>query len=375
MNGLAWTPSKFRSAWLLGLWGAVTWSVLRLHDAPLAREHSIRGPWGFGPTIPALLAAHGFWLLVAIPGALLAGRWLSKGRANALGWTCLGLGALGLIVVSLGAWTSRPEVDHPGARAYTAERILFAVATTVDVPIIPVALAGIVLLSLGRRRSRAAGPGPGTTDGPEDGCDSLLCDLPAPRLGVRAAGRIEVGKPFPELTLLGRDGKTLAVPADLAGRASILYFMRAAGCSICRGHVRALVGIHDRLPDPKPRVVVVHPGNDAASRALAGKFQAPFTFASGRARGVYAMLGVSDRSFGLFRGSGTILLDDLGVVRHARLGILPHGAFSEPELLNAHQLLGEDPAVGPLEEQETPHGGARAVPVPLGRDPFDRVTI
>ena len=83
-------------------WGAAaTWCILSLHDAPIAGGHSICGPWGCGPTIPALLSAHGFWLMVAIPASLWAGKRLTGRRVVAVGWVCLALGMSGIAAVSL----------------------------------------------------------------------------------------------------------------------------------------------------------------------------------------------------------------------------------------------------------------------------------
>jgi peroxiredoxin len=340
VKGIALSSTTIRSGCWLCLWGVATWCILSLHDAPIAREHSICGPWGCGPTIPALLSAHGFWLMVAIPGSLWAGRRLASRRAFALGWACLGLGLGGIAAVSLVDRMNWREATHPEARSYATERILFALASTVEVPLIPGIIAGLVLLNAGRRASRKpAYPKLATPIEASDGCTSDLCGLPASGNVVRVKARIEVGKPLTALTLVRHDGLAFVVPEVADGRALVLYFMRDAGCSICRKHVRTLVRSFERLRALGTEVIVVQPGGNAASRALADSQSAPFTIASGRDSRAYDAIGLSTRNFGLLQGSGTLLVDGRGEVQYARLASLPFAAFSESELLEAiHRL-------------------------------------
>ncbi len=341
MKALGMSPAIIGLSWKLGLWGLATWSVLRLHDAPIAQTHTICGPWGCGPTISALLAAHGFWLLVAIPGAFWVGMRLRSGRAVALGWVCLGLGGAGIVAVGLGGVMDRPKAaSRLQARSFLTERVLFALATTVQVPLFPTAIAGLILLGAGRRRSRlrpSVGPGPDAE--PEDNCGDGLCETTTPPDVVRKSGRIEVGYPLPGLTLLTRDGRALAVPGVANGRDSLLYFMRASGCSICRGHVRALAQIHEEYYLHGTDVFIVHPGGSKASKSLEDSLLTPFTIVSGREFRVYDAIGLSGRNFGLSRGSGTILIDRRGVIRHLRLASFPSGAFSRSELLDDYYRL------------------------------------
>jgi len=325
------SPSILGLSWRLGLWGVATWLVLSLHDSPFAEDHSICGPWGCGPTISALLAAHGFWLLVAIPGAVWASKRLAARQAVVAGWVCLGLASASIIAVASRELMSRPKLAaRLEVPSYRTERILFALATTVQVPLFPTAFAGLILLNAGRRHSRSQSS---LGSEAEDGCGNGRCDSSVSLDISRGAGRIAVGEPLPGLTLVTHDGQVFVVPSVGQGRASLLYFMRAADCSICRRHVRTIVRIFEENPLQDTAVFIVHPGGQKASKALENSLPTRFNIVSGRDFGAYKAIGLSHRNLGLSHGSGTILVDCRGVVRHLRFAGLPFGAFSEPRLL------------------------------------------
>lgn len=219
-------------------------------------------------------------------------------------------------------------------------------------PLIPGIIAGLILLNAGRQHSRV--PSPPEFTAPieaSDGCASDLCGLSTSNDVLPDASRIEVGKPLKALTLVRHDGSAF-VPAVAGERALVLYFMRDAGCSICRKHVRTLAGIFERLRILGTDVIVVQPGGNEASRTLADSQSVPFTIASGRDSRAYDAIGLSARSLGLLRGCGTLLVDGRGVVRYARLASLPFAAFSESELLDAIHWLGTEKANASSESKQ-----------------------
>jgi len=150
-------PSVVRFAWQVSLRGLAAWCVLSLHDAPIAQEHSICGPWGCGPTIPSLLAVHGFWLLVAIPGAFRICQWLTTNQKVIMGRVCLGLASIGIFAVALGALIHRPgsEATQRQLETYLVQLVLFALATTIQVPLFPTGVVGLIFLAAGRHFSKA----------------------------------------------------------------------------------------------------------------------------------------------------------------------------------------------------------------------------
>ncbi len=128
--------------WAVGLFG-----VLSLQYLPdrFFGEHSVCGPWGCGAPLPALMACHGFWLVLFAPATIYAARRLKP-------WTVWRLGA-GLVALSLfellgvALWQAIswwPNVDKSLHR-YALERYLFVLATLVDVPVLETLLAGIAL--------------------------------------------------------------------------------------------------------------------------------------------------------------------------------------------------------------------------------------
>jgi peroxiredoxin len=333
------SPTAIRTACRLGLWGAATWCILSLHDAPIAREHSICGPWGCGPTIPALLSAHGFWLLVAIPAAFWAATSLTTKRSVEVGLVCLGIGLVGIVAVALGESIKWPGVAHHEGQSYLIQRILFSLATTVQVPLFQTTLAGLILVHTGHRGKKV--PRPAALGSGSDGasCVGGLCDPIPPLDEAKKLNRIEIGKPMPRLTLSDHEGRAFVVDPENRGRASVFYFMRAPGCSICLGHLRSIARIFEARRLDGTDVFIVHAGVDGASRALQESFPSAFTIASGRAFGAHEAIGLAGLGLGLGLGSGTVLADKSGVVRLANLAALPFGTFSEPELMNAHASI------------------------------------
>jgi hypothetical protein len=128
--------------WAAGLQGAL--QLCRLPDRYFG-EHSICGPWGCGPPLPALLAWHGFWLVLMTPVAAMAVLYLPAKWVTRLGITLASLGFLGLAAVA--AWQAATWLPQASdwQRQYIGERYLFAVATLVDVPIVQSLMLGTIL--------------------------------------------------------------------------------------------------------------------------------------------------------------------------------------------------------------------------------------
>ena len=333
MNALS--PTSRRLAWRLGLWGLASWLVLRLRDATFAGEHSICGPWGCGPTIPALLAAHGFWLITLVPLAYWARSTLSASRAIVLGRTLSGLSAVGIASVATWELAHWPTTDRAGLRAYTVQHGLFALATLVEVPLIQGVIAGLILARTTRR---------GAPDGAVDGCGDESCGSLGPTGGAGPApDRIEVGQPFPRRTFAVPGDKPIVIPDEDSGRTTVLYFMRAAGCSICRGHVRRLAERRIEIDALEADVFILHPGDARASRALGKSLDLGFPIIASRDPEI---LGPKARRLMGLRTCGTLIIDGRGMIRSVRLARLPHGGFHEAQLLTSlRRIKDEIPSV------------------------------
>jgi peroxiredoxin len=322
MSHLAVSPAVLGMSGRLGLWGVATYGVLRLEGLSIGPEHSVCGPWGCGPTIPSLAAAHGFWLMVILPAAFWAGRRLPAGRRVATGWVLIGLGLGGLAALVVGDLATWLTTVGPELRPYAVRRALFVAATLVEVPLAPMALAGLILVQ-SARRSRSV------DRGAAEECPDGSCDLPAPV----DRGRLAVGSRMPTLGLVDRDGRPLSVPDLTGSRPMVLYFMRAASCSICLGHVRELSHLSPAIRSMGADVLVVHPGTEEGSRKLFDALDLPIAIVSGAE--AYEQIGLGSWVFGAIRGSGSIVVDPEGVIRYARRAVLPSGAFDRVELLEA----------------------------------------
>jgi hypothetical protein len=149
-----------RIRWLVlaSAWAGATFGVLALERIPGDYAHDCCGPWGCLPPLQALVAMHGFWLMLMVPPtAWLLGQ-ASPAGLRIAGATAFWVGAFGLAVVmgrGLLGWLDATGGLHP----YAVRRMLYVAVTATDAPFGQVALTGIVWWLVGRgrtRRSRAA---------------------------------------------------------------------------------------------------------------------------------------------------------------------------------------------------------------------------
>ena len=136
---------------LLLIWIATLYGVLQAGPYLGDLGHGICGPWGCGPPLEALTVYHGFWL-VLIGGLTTAAIWFcSAAKLHVAGRTLIVVGLCGLL--GLTAWELTHMTDT--MRSYAVQRCLFALATQVDVPIVPATLAGIACWIAGHRKNAA----------------------------------------------------------------------------------------------------------------------------------------------------------------------------------------------------------------------------
>ncbi len=147
-------------------WGGALWGILnlRLPGAELFGQHSICGPWGCGPPLSALVIWQGFWMvLLGGPVGLAIWTW-GDVWVRRIGVALLGIGLLGVLgIIAYEAATYLPRIAD-GQPAYFVHRCLFSLVTLIDLPILPLSLAGIVMVCAPqRRRASAALPSAGAT--------------------------------------------------------------------------------------------------------------------------------------------------------------------------------------------------------------------
>ena len=142
---------------LAAVWGVSLLGVLQIQYLPLDTGHSVCGPWGCGPPLPPLIAYHGFWIVLLSLPTVLGCRGLAPSPLQKTGWVLAAVGLSGLLLVGL--WELIPSLPHwlPRIRdlapRYYVQRYLLSLATLVDVPIVPLTLAGLCCLLMARTKA------------------------------------------------------------------------------------------------------------------------------------------------------------------------------------------------------------------------------
>jgi len=129
---------------------------LQLLHVPGDFSHAVCGPWGCGPPLQALVACHSFWGVALL---LPAGVFHANASADRMRWVGRMLTLVSLAgLVGVAAWQVIdwwPAVSD-WQRSYLPQRILFVLATTVEVPLLQGLLFGGALWMAGTVRGRAS---------------------------------------------------------------------------------------------------------------------------------------------------------------------------------------------------------------------------
>ena len=135
-------------------WGAAAFGALQfVRFEALFEGCSICGPWGCSPPPEAMIAAHGFWLVVFLALVRVVSASPSARRLRLLG---RGLTALGLLtLLGVVGWVLLTWLPGSATRQkYVVQRTLFVFATLTDVPAVQATLAGVAMWVLGAVRGR-----------------------------------------------------------------------------------------------------------------------------------------------------------------------------------------------------------------------------
>ncbi len=128
---------------LLSLWTGGLYGCLQIVHLSGNWGHWICGPWGCGPRLQALLACHGFWLMLLWPPAILLKRRLDPGTGRLTGNVLLGLGVLSLVSMTL--YQAITWLPATRSAAYFLHRVLFVIATQIEIPTVEVIVVGLYL--------------------------------------------------------------------------------------------------------------------------------------------------------------------------------------------------------------------------------------
>lgn len=131
-------------------WAALLYGALTLRRVPGEFSYLICGPWGCGPSLQSLVACHTFWLvLIGPPLWVVGGRWSLSGLrlATAGIWFVVIAGVLVTCIWQIVTWIpSFPGGTELAWQNYW-QRCLFVLATMVEVPLLPLAIASLPLLT------------------------------------------------------------------------------------------------------------------------------------------------------------------------------------------------------------------------------------
>jgi hypothetical protein len=107
------------------------------------------------PPTQALVALHGFWIMVLVPAVLLGSRFMSAVSLRRIGMALIAVGiagALGIAVFQQLTWVPEAPAER---HAYVIQRTLFLLFTKADYPLIPITLAGLLCCAITLRRKTA----------------------------------------------------------------------------------------------------------------------------------------------------------------------------------------------------------------------------
>lgn len=126
-------------SWLLA-WLVSLYASLELHRFQGYVGHSICGPWGCAATPEALLGYHLFWTVLLVPVAWAIAKYVVIRPAYVLPAALIGSGIcalIGMLYLAGSSW-----IAEGGDSAYLMQRMLFTLATNVDLPAVQIIVAG-----------------------------------------------------------------------------------------------------------------------------------------------------------------------------------------------------------------------------------------
>lgn len=129
------------------LWALLIFAALQTKGLVSETEHSVCGPWGCGPAIGDLVAMHAAWLAVVGPPLIYFSyranfsSYLMRSIAAGLFTT----GIAGMLTVIAWQWLFWLPSASTWSKDYIWQRCGFAIVTSVDFPLIPAVILGMML--------------------------------------------------------------------------------------------------------------------------------------------------------------------------------------------------------------------------------------
>lgn len=126
---------------------------------------------------------------------------------------------------------------------------------------------------------------------------------------------VRVGAPIPEVTLRLHDGRTVKLRELAAGQIVVLYFYPRDGTPLCTAQACAFRDAYDAFTRLGALVIGVSSDSVERHQQFAQSQRLPFLLASDEDGALRRALGVP-RTWGIFPGRVTYVIDGQGIVRH-----------------------------------------------------------
>ena len=153
------TPGRVAGVAGVAVWAATLLGVLKLRHAPGLGDQYYCGVWGCGASTGALSAVHAAWAVVLVPAAVLRARRVPRRLAVRLGIAACAAGLLAAALYTawdVWAWLAPPTAMK---RRFVWHRVGFTLLNQTDVPLLPLALAGLAVAGAAvTRRSASTTP-------------------------------------------------------------------------------------------------------------------------------------------------------------------------------------------------------------------------
>lgn len=130
-----------------------------------------------------------------------------------------------------------------------------------------------------------------------------------------SATPVQIGDPVPEVRLELHDGRTVPLRELIAGRVAVLYFYPRDGTPICTAQACAFRDAYEEFSRLGAVVIGISSDSTQRHRQFAEQHRLPFLLASDEEGALRRAFGVP-RTWGIFPGRVTYVIDPGGIVRH-----------------------------------------------------------
>ncbi len=126
---------------------------------------------------------------------------------------------------------------------------------------------------------------------------------------------LRVGEPAPDFSLPSSTGELVRL-SDFRGKSAVvLFFYPKDNSPACTMEACSFRDSHEAFREAGAEVIGISSDSETSHRGFAGRFRLPYVLLSDRDGAVRARYGVP-RTFGLFPGRVSYLIDREGIVRH-----------------------------------------------------------